>query len=121
MLAKPNSMTIKEWLIKKLSLKIMQPEKVINCVVTHQFDHANDALKIHDTIEISGFGKYIFNRKKAIKKMQTWMDTKEQLEEKLAVSDLSYVVRNNLESKLEILNININILKPKLNENQPDI
>lgn len=114
-------MSIKEWLIKRLSLKIMQPEKVINCVITHQFDHANDALNLHDSIEISGFGKYIFNRKKAIKKMQVWMDMKEQLETRLSRENISDTTRKSLESKLEILNINIKILKPRLDVVESDI
>ena len=45
------------------------PEVVINQVITHQFDSAHDAVKTNDSVEISGFGKFLFNEKKAKQKV----------------------------------------------------
>jgi nucleoid DNA-binding protein len=110
---KPASMSLKEYLIKKLSLRIMQPEKVILTVITDQFDQANDALNTNDQVEISGFGKYVFNRKKAIKKMDLWLVTKEDLETRLT-GELTDTMRRNLEVKLEAVEKKIKSLKPKM-------
>jgi len=38
-------------------------------VINHQFTSASEAMKSNDEIEISGFGKLVFNRKKALKKL----------------------------------------------------
>lgn len=111
-------MSIKEWIIKSISLKINQPEKIINIVITNEFDQANDALATNDQVEISGFGKYIFNRKKAIKRMASYLERKEEIEMRLKQNTLPLKTRKNLEVKLEILEVSIKMLKPKLNENK---
>jgi hypothetical protein len=48
---KPQSMSVKEWIIKKMAISMVISEKLIDCVVTHQFDSANDALNINKTVE----------------------------------------------------------------------
>lgn len=111
---KPASMSLKEWLIKKLTLKIMQPEKIIGVVIEEQFNKANDALNLHDTIELSGFGKFTFNRKRAEKRMGMYLNKKGGLLERLESETITETTRKNLESKLEILELNIKILKSKL-------
>ena len=40
-------------------------EKVIDRVITHQFNSAEDATRDKNSIEISGFGKFVFNLAKA--------------------------------------------------------
>jgi len=67
---KPASMSVREWLTKKLAVKIMIPENVIRQVVTHQFDSAYEALKVNNSLEISGFGKFFYNTKKADKEIE---------------------------------------------------
>ncbi len=115
---KPSSMTIKEWLVKKLSRSISVPEKDINCVITNQFDSANDAVGIHDTVEISGFGKFIFNQGRAKKRMVKYLKEKKYLISELEHDSLSDKERNGLEQKLKIMNINIKVLKPRIHEHK---
>ena len=62
---KPTTMSVKEFIIKRMALSLVTSEKIIDQVVQHQFDSANDALTSNDTLEISGFGKFLFNKKKA--------------------------------------------------------
>ena len=81
---KPMSMSVKEWIIKKMAIKMVISEKVIDSVVTHQFDSANDALNVHKSVEISGFGKFYFNEKKAIKTMEKYSSQKDMYETVLA-------------------------------------
>ena len=62
---KPASMSVREWITRKIAVGIMIPEGVIRLVMTHQFDSAYEALEENNSIEISGFGKFYYNEKKA--------------------------------------------------------
>jgi nucleoid DNA-binding protein len=66
---KPISMSVKDYLIRTLAVKILTSEKTIEAVVNHQFQSANEAMDLNNSIEIAGFGKLFFNNKKAIKKL----------------------------------------------------
>ena len=63
------SMSVKEYLIRTLAIKLAVNEKTIEAVVNHQFQSANEAMDLNHSIEISGFGKFMFNEKKAAKKL----------------------------------------------------
>ena len=67
---KPISMSVKDFLIRKLAVKMMMSEKTLEAVINHQFQSANAAMKDNYSVEISGFGKFIFNHKKAWKKLE---------------------------------------------------
>ena len=76
---KPISLSMKDYLIRRLAVKLMTSEKTIEAVINHQFQSANEALLNNKTIEISGFGKFIFNDKKAVKKMSNTRTYKEPI------------------------------------------
>jgi nucleoid DNA-binding protein len=84
---KPISMSVKDYLIRTLAVKIMVSEKVIEAVVNHQFQSANEAMDIHNSLEISGFGKFYFNEKKAKKKILSLHGKKKMMESHLANPD----------------------------------
>lgn len=67
---KPISMSVKDYLIRTLAVKMLTSEKTLEAVVNHQFQSANEAMGINKSVEISGFGKFLFNNKKAIKKLE---------------------------------------------------
>lgn len=113
---KPISMSVKEWIIKKLVIKMVISEKIISSVVTHQFDSANDALNIHKSVEFSGFGKFYFNDKKALKTMEKYLSQKNMYESILADVSTTEAKRSNTQTRLNNLLISIKTLKPKLNE-----
>jgi hypothetical protein len=97
-------------------------EKIIDQVVTHQFDSANDALNINKSVEISGFGKFYFNQKKALTQYKKLLAIKLAYENILADESISDVRRNAVELKLKIIEISIKTLKPKINdESRTDI
>jgi len=52
-------------------------EKIVDTVVSHQFQSANEAMTCNHTVEISGFAKFIFNEKKAAKKLISLMGKQE--------------------------------------------
>lgn len=67
---KPKSMSVREWITKKVATGIIIPENIIRRVINHQFDSAYEALDNCNSIEISGFGKFYYNEKKAIREIE---------------------------------------------------
>jgi hypothetical protein len=99
-----------------MAIKMVISEKLIDAVVTHQFDSANDALNVNKSVEISGFGKFYFNQKKAITQMEKYLSQKKMYEGILEDPSTSAHKRSNTETRLANLLISIKILKPKINE-----
>jgi nucleoid DNA-binding protein len=113
---KPISMSVKEWIIKKMSINMVISEKTIDAVVTHQFDSANDALNVNKSVEISGFGKFYFNSKKAVTQYNKLLNIKRTYENALADENITDTKRNALELKMQIVESSIKTLKPKIDE-----
>jgi len=81
---KPISMSVKDYLVRTLAVKILTSEKTIEAVINHQFQSANEAMDLHNSIELSGFGKFFFNEKKAVKRINALIAKKLALENILA-------------------------------------
>lgn len=118
---KPKSLSVKEYLIRKMSIKLNTPEKVIDAVITHQFQSATLALATQNSVEISGFGKLLFNEKKAHKKMEKLLSQKEVFERISNDETLSERKRASASLKLKNTLETIDSLKPKLYESKPDL
>lgn len=113
LLNKPQSMGVREWLVKTLSLRIHTPESIISAVVVHQFDQANIKLKEEDSLEISGFGKFYYNRKKAEKEMVKRLSQKEVFQKVLDDETISAKKRHSYELQMITIDNNIKALKLK--------
>jgi nucleoid DNA-binding protein len=111
---KPISMSVKDFLIRKLSVQLMTSEKTIEAVVNHQFQNANIALHENTSVEISGFGKFYFNKKKAQKKMDKMVSKATLFEKHVNDESLSEQKRNSAATKLANTLVGIETLKPKL-------
>ena len=105
-------MPLKEWLIKKLSLKLNIPERIITTVITDQFTEAFRATSTHNSIELSGFGKFVFNQKKAQQQMKKYESQKVDHEEMLRNPKPGET--KNIALRLNTINKNIEHLKPKI-------
>jgi nucleoid DNA-binding protein len=107
-------MPLKEHLIKQLSLKLNIPEKILTSVINFQFTEALNATTLHNSIELSGFGKFVFSKTKAKKQMEKY---ESQVLAYTALINNPYsseeVVRNN-KLRLATTQKNIEHLKPKL-------
>jgi hypothetical protein len=68
---KPRSMSMKDYLVRVLAVKMMMAEKTIETVINHQFQSSSEAMLNNGSVEISGFGKFYFNKKKAQNKLDT--------------------------------------------------
>lgn len=104
---------MKEQLIKQIAKKLELDEKVVEKIISHQFDSAIQATHIHKSVEISGFGKFLFNEGRACKKLESSIAAQQNLE-KLLAKDLSEKERHNYELKLASVNKTIRNLKPKI-------
>jgi len=111
---KPRSLSIKDYIIRKMSIKFNTSEKIIESVVNHQFQSATIAFNDQKSVELSGFGKFLFNEKKAVKKMETMLIQKQVLEQTIIDETATDRKRKAAEVKLESLLQAIEILKPKI-------
>jgi hypothetical protein len=111
---KPNTMSVKEFIIKRMSISLVVSEKVIDNVIQHQFDSANDALNTNDTVEISGFGKFFFNTKKANTHYNKLLAMKQAYENTLADTSITEKRRHSTEQRMITVLSDIKMLKPKI-------
>ena len=111
---KPFSMPVKEYLVKMMSIKMNIPSATIDAIITHQFEEANKALLSNNSVEIAGFGKFLFKQKKAIKKLEKAFSKKQMFENKLK-EELSETRILSLTNKLNQTMKDIEVLNNKLN------
>ncbi len=112
---KPRSISVKDFLIRKMSVKILLPEYVLDAIISHQFQSANKAMLTNNSVELSGFGKFLFNEKKAIKKLEKYYILKENYERISSDDSLPEHKRATANVKLKNVLSYIEILKPKIN------
>lgn len=106
-------MPLKEFLIKKLSLSLMIPEYVIKEVVAFQATETLKATNDRNSIEWTGFGKIIFNEKKAVKKLESYRVILSAYMKELD-QDITPARKNNLDKRMITLTRNIEHLESKL-------
>ena len=111
---KPISMSVKDYLIRIMAVKTMTSEKTIEAIVNHQFQSASEAMSEHNSLEISGFGKFYFNHKKAQKKMEKLLSKADVFRKQMENPALSEQKRTSASVKLTNTLAGIDILKPKL-------
>ncbi len=96
-------------------------EIVLNQVITHQFNSAHDALKNNNSVEISGYGKFLFNIKKAKTKVKKLEKVQLSYENILKSEDISLKRSNFIKSKLSSINLTLNSLRPKIKDNEDKV
>ena len=108
------SMSVKDYLMRVYSVRNNIPLKIIEAVIGHQFDEAHKALRNNDSIEISGFGKFIFNKKKALKYLESKYLAIQQLTDSINNPDCTEDLKKIYQNKMEIAHKIISTLKPKI-------
>ena len=113
------SLPIKEQIIKKLAINRVAKDKLVSekdieAVITHQYDSAYKATFLNNTIEISGFGKFIFSQKKGNEELTSLFSVEKNLLAMLENPELSANDKRKTELKLKTVQTNIKQLKPKL-------
>lgn len=110
---KPRSMSVREWITKKIALGTVISEKIIRQVIIHQFDSAYEALDKYNSLEISGFGKFYYNTKKADREIEWCISQRDVCKELLNDSATIEKKRCKAEIKLEQINRKLNNLIKK--------
>jgi len=113
---KPISMSVKDYITRVMHLRTNTSIKVIEAVVNHQIDSLNRALQDPSifTAEVSGFGKFIFNHKRAQKKMDKNLSKEKVFISLLEKSNLTDTQKASYNLKLNNTRKFIEGLKPKL-------
>lgn len=116
---KPSNIPVKDYLIKKIAInKViankMIGERDIHKVINHQFDSANEAINKYNSVEFSGFGKFIFNINKAKKRMEKIEEIISYFSRVLEDETISPTMRRNAEMKLATAIDVRTKLKPKI-------
>jgi nucleoid DNA-binding protein len=62
---KPRKLSHKDFIIRKLAVKLMIPESEVEQVISHNYQYMNNAVHNVCEMELSGFGRLYFNISKA--------------------------------------------------------
>lgn len=111
---KPISMSVKDFLIRKLAVKTLTSESVVEAVVNHQFHSLLDAMKSVSSVEVSGFGKFYFNQGRADRKFKKAIDKINYFYIQMNDESLSLAKRNSAINKLNNTIVVLESLKPKV-------
>ena len=106
---KPNSLSVTDFITRRLGVKFMIDEDIISKIVAFQGAHANKATLTNNQIEFSGFGKFIFSEKGARRVLDKDLVKREEV--------LQAVDTNGKEKDKEALRIidnRINYIKGKI-------
>ena len=97
-----------------MSVKLLIPEYTIEAIVAHQFQEALKAMVVNKSVEISGFGKFLFNEKRALKKLEKYYFYKKEYENALVTLSSPQKIEGT-KTKLKNLIIDIEKLTTILN------
>ena len=112
---KPVSLSMKAWIIRNMSVKILTQESIIETVINHQFETALRALDECNSLEFSGFGKFFFNRPKAFKKLERLKTLIIELNNIIENENETEIRKKNAQIKLDITKKCFDFLNNKVN------
>jgi nucleoid DNA-binding protein len=115
---KPASMSDKDYLIRTLAVKLALNEKMIDLVVTHQFQSAYEAMYTNQSVEISGFGKFLFNSNKSDKKMARLLEKQVSIQSVLDDVETTDLEKKRARVVLGKLKDQIKLLKPTIDNDK---
>ncbi len=110
---KPISMSVKDYLIKTMSVRTKIPSSTIDCVIKSQFENIIEAMQDNRSIEISGFGKFLFNVKKSEKRIVEELKRQEIWGAALLI-ETSELKRKTLSNSIESSKGIVEFIKKKL-------
>lgn len=84
---KPESMSHKDWFVRKLAKLLNVNNSVVDQVVRHQFDSVMSALQKNKSVEISGFGTLNWSDKASQKRLDDMDKQIRAIRNKMVVSD----------------------------------
>lgn len=100
---KLQSQSTKDYLYNNLAKKLNISSSTIEKVIQHSFETTYEKMKSSNSVEIAGFGKFLFNLKKAQKRTEALKKIKQALENKLVQSPESEKLKLKLETTINTL------------------
>ena len=110
---KPESMSLRDWITKKVAISTAIPENIIKRVIVHSYESSYEATKYNDSIEISGFGKFYYSKTKAEKEIEYCVKQKNTYEKRLQKSCSTENERQQAENKVEYYTKKLDFLLKK--------
>lgn len=111
---KPISMSVKDYLIRIYSVKNRKNEELIDAIINHQFQSLHENMNTNNSLEMSGFGKFMFNQIKAKKTLEKELSKQNEFERIINNEATSTTKRSSTENKLKDTKEIISYLKNKL-------
>ena len=111
---KPISMSVKDYIVRVYSVKNRKNEKLVDAIVSHQFQFLQENMDVNNSLELSGFGKFLFNVPKANKMLQKELEKKEFFESQINSLELSEQKKISAANKLKDTLETITYIKKKL-------
>lgn len=102
---KPRTLSLKDYIIRKQAVKMRITEDIIHAVIDHQFKSLNEAMYNCNSVEISGFGKFVVKPAAVKRELEKLENLLEQQKQKPQTEDNDY--------KMKLTTDNINYLKRK--------
>ena len=84
---KPNSMSHRDWFVKKLAKKLNISPDVVDEVIKHQFESVVNATQKNKSVEISGWGTLKWNDKAAQRRLDSMDAQIRAIRNKIASSE----------------------------------
>jgi len=117
---KPNSMSHRDWFVRKLSESLNMDVNIVDQIIRHQFDSTLAALQKNKTVEISGFGTLKWNDRAAQKKLDVLDEKIRSFRDRISNSD-SDVRTEKWNDDIDQMLLKRKILMNKINELNTDL
>ncbi len=117
---KPNSMSHRDWFVKRLAESLEMDVKIVDQIIRHQFDSVLAALQKNKTVEISGWGTLKWNDRAAQKKLDVLDEKIRSFRDRISSSD-SDVKTEKWNDDIDQMLLKRKILMNKINELNTDL
>ena len=111
---KPISLSVRNYIQRKLSVKLMISEDIIDQVIADSGKQIQEAMKKENSVELSGFGKLVFRKKLALKDISSYTKTANLFKEQLLTATDAEKVK--IQKKLDTVEEILTYLKARINE-----
>jgi nucleoid DNA-binding protein len=117
---KPNSMSHRDWFVRRLAESLEMDVKIVDQIIRHQFDSVLAALQKNKTVEISGWGTLKWNDRAAQKKLDVLDEKIRSFRDRISSSD-SDVKTEKWNDDIDQMLLKRKILMNKINELNTDL
>jgi len=117
---KPNSMSHRDWFVRRLAESLEMDVRIVDQIIRHQFDSVLAALQKNKTVEISGWGTLKWNDRAAQKKLDVLDEKIRSFRDRISSSD-SDVKTEKWNDDIDQMLLKRKILMNKINELNTDL